>query len=419
MKPGLFNRMLVIIMNRSVNPTSKVEFYPMEADGADYPEAMIPVLPPASCGGWVAREPVAVGSAFRNGGESFIQGRYALAEALRRAEAGPGQAVLLPAFHCRVMVESALYLGAQAEFYPVLADFRPDFAALASRLAAGGMPVVALVLTHYFGFPNALAEAADFCQRHGIALIEDCAHAFYGESNGRLLGTVGRYAIASPWKFLPVRDGGLLRDNTGGKAIQHTAQPCLAEVKGLAAILQVWGRRVRHRSPLPDIDVAALGEQARLIAARSRVRTPNPGLKEFVPERVLLAALRSSRWLTTHAPHEQIARRRRDNYQQWLEGVRGLSGVQALFPSLPEGVVPYAFPLLVDAAGLGFHFLKLAGMPIWRWEDMAVTDCAISRDYRIRLLQLPCHQDVQAQELAWMIRTVQHLSSLGDASIVD
>lgn len=414
MKPGLFNRMLVIIMNRSVNPMSKVEFYPMEADGADYPEAMIPGLPPASCGGWLAREPVAAGSAFRNGGESFIQGRYALAEALRRAGAGAEKAVLLPAFHCRVMVETVLYLGAQPCFYPVSADLRPDFAALSRLVSEGEVPVAAMVLTHYFGFPNALDEAARFCAFHGIALIEDCAHAFYGRSGERLLGSVGSYAIASAWKFLPVRDGGQLRDNTGGKAIQHTAQPWLAEVKALAAILQVWGRRVRHRSPLPDIDVVALGKQSRLIAARSRVRTPNPGLKEFVPERVLMAALRSSRWGTSHAAHGRVARRRRINYLQWLEGMRSLPGVEPLFPYLPDGVVPYAFPLLVDAAGMGFHLLKLAGIPVLRWEDMAVTDCAISLDYRIRLLQLPCHQELRAEEMAWMIRTVQILSSQFD-----
>ena len=393
---------------------SKVEFYPMEADGADYPETRIPVLPPASCAGWLAGEPVSADSAFRNGTESFIQGRYALAEALRRAGAGAEKTVLLPAYHCRVIVETALYLGAQPCFYTVCADLRPDFAALSLLLREGEAPVAAMVLTHYFGFPNALEEAERFCALHGIALIEDCAHAFYGSSGGRLLGTVGRYAIASAWKFLPVRDGGLLRDNSMGRAMQHSAQPWLSEAKGLAALLQVWGRRVWHRSPLPEIDVVALAEQARLLASSCRVRTHNSGLKEFVPERIALAALRSSRWGTSHAMHGRVARRRRTNYLQWLEGMRLLPGVEPLFPYLPDGVVPYAFPLLIDTAGMGFHLLKLAGIPVLRWEDMAVTDCAISRDYRIRLLQLTCHQELRAEELAWMIRTVKILYSQFD-----
>jgi len=386
----------------------------MEADGANYPVAVLPVLPPASCRCGKFLESVDAESAFLDGGESFIQGRYALAEAMHRAGAGPGKAVLLPAFHCRVMVEPALYLGAQPCFYPVSADLRPDFTALSALVNESAMPVAAMLLTHYFGFPNVLDEAEQFCATHGIALIEDCAHAFYGRSGGRLLGTVGSYAIASPWKFLPVRDGGLLRDNTGDCAITQTAQPWLNEAKAWAAMLQVRGQRAWHRSHLSDIDVAALCVQARLIAGESGVRVPEQGLKEFVPERAAMSALRSSRWLASRAEHGCVARRRRENYLQWLDGVRSLTGVKPLFPHLPEGVVPYAFPLLVDAAGMGFHLLKLAGIPLWRWEDMAVTDCAISRDYRIRLLQLPCHQNLRAEEMDWMIRTVQMLASQPD-----
>src|SRR5665647_506392 len=353
---------------------SKVTFYPMEADGANYPKATLPLLPPASWSGWLGRKHVAAGSAFVQGGISFIRGRYALAEAMRRAGAGPGKAVLLPAFHCRAMVEPALYLGAQPCFYPVMADLRPDFSALSSLLSETGVPVAAMVMTHYFGFPNDLDEAERYCAAHGIALIEDCAHALYGRAGERLLGTVGSYATASVWKFLPVRDGALLLDNAGGQPSNRTAQPWLTELKALVAILQGWGRRVWRRRSLAVIDASALREQAKLVAARSKARAMEPGLKEFSPRLVALAALRSSRWLMTHAAHERIAQRRRANYLKWLEGMRPLPGVKPLFPDLPEGVVPYAFPLLIDASGMGFHLLKMAGIPLLRWEDMAVTD---------------------------------------------
>lgn len=390
-------------MNRRENALTEVEFYPMMADGANYPKAILPILPSLSCNGW----PVRNDSAFLNGGESFVQGRYALAEALRRAGAGPGKVVLLPAFHCRVMVEPVLYLGAKSCFYPVTADLRPDFSALTAMLNERGMPVAALVLTHYFGFPNELDEMARFCMTHGIVLIEDCAHAFYGQADS--LGTVGSYAIASPWKFLPVRDGGLLLDNTGGESLHHTAPCWLDEAKAVADRLQILGQRIGRHAPLHEVDAAELCEQARLIAARTGARMPEPGLKEFVPERALMSGLRISRWGTSRAAHGCVARRRRENYLQWLDGVRSLPGVQPLFPTLPDGVVPYAFPLLVDAAGMGFHRLKLAGIPLWRWEDLAVTECAIARDYRVRLLQLPCHQALRTEELVWMIRTVRSL----------
>ena len=43
-----------------------------------------------------------------------------------------------------------------------------------------------------------------------MILIEDCAHAFFGQVNGRPLGDYGDYAVASVRKFLPVFDGGYL-----------------------------------------------------------------------------------------------------------------------------------------------------------------------------------------------------------------
>jgi len=398
-------------VNKRNHPLPEVEFYPLEADGALYPKPVIPILPPVTCDAWQARKADAITSAFLDGGETFIQGRYALLDAMQRAGVGAGVAVLLPALHCRAMVEPVLYINAKSYFYPVGADLQPDFTALSLLVQESGMPVVAMLLPHYFGFPNALDEAEQFCTLHGIALIEDCAHAFYGQSGGRLLGTVGSYAIASPWKFFPVRDGGILRDNSGGRRSGHNQQSWLTEVKAAVAMLQVWWQRDRQRQDLPVIEPVALCKQAELIAARSEVQVPEHGLKELVPEQAERSSLLSSRWVIGHGTHERVARLRRENYLQWLEAVRELPGVEPLFPCLPDGVVPYVFPLLVDSEGMGFHLLKLAGIPLWRWEDMAVTDCAISRDYRIRLLQLPCHQELRAEEMAWMIHVVQTLSA--------
>lgn len=400
-----------VTVNKRNHPLPEVEFHPLEADGSLYPKPVIPILQSMNCDAWQVRKADAVRSAFLDGCESFMQGRYALLEAMQRAGAGADVAVLLPAFHCRSMVEPVLYLNVQSFFYSVGADLQPDFSALSLLVQESGIPIVALLLPHYFGFPNALDEAEQFCTLHGIALIEDCAHAFYGQSGGRLLGTVGSYAIASPWKFFPVRDGGILRDNSGGIKSRHNQQSWHAEAKSIVTMWQV-GRRGRQHQEFPVIEPAAIYKQAELIVARNSVQVPKHGLKELVPEQVVLSSLRSSRWLVDHGTHERVAHRRRDNYLQWLEAVRGLPGVEPLFPCLPDGVVPYVFPLLVDSAGMAFHLLKLAGLPLWRWEDMAVTDCAISCDYRIRLLQLPCHQELRAEEMAWMIDAVQTLATL-------
>ena len=48
-------------------------------------------------------------------------------------------------------------------------------------------------------------------------------------------------------------------------------------------------------------------------------------------------------------------------------------------------------------------------MPIWRWDDMAVSECEVASRYRKRLIHLPCHQALGDSEMNWMtlaLRTV-------------
>jgi hypothetical protein len=63
-------------------------------------------------------------------------------------------------------------------------------------------------------------------------------------------------------------------------------------------------------------------------------------------------------------------------------------------------------PLLIDHPETHFFELKHLGVPIWRWDDMAVSDCAVATHYRLHLLHLPCHQELTAEQMAWMTRTV-------------
>lgn len=387
-----------------------VVFQPMEADSSDYPGSVIPLLAPFSFGSCAGKRLAPEGSAFLAGGEFFVQSRYALAEAMRRAGAGSGRGVLLPALHCRSMVDPALHLGAKVIFYRLTRDLHPDFSHLSAMLEEENESPAAMLLTHYFGFPNAIDETLEFCAARNITLIEDCAHAFYGRHKGQALGTFGSYAAASAWKFLPTRDGAVLLDNSGKRQSGMLRQPLLAELKSVAALMQIWAKRLPPHAALPTIDIRPLTLQAHQIAEK-RMANPKgkPGLPDFYPERIEMSGLHTSRWLMAGTAHSRVTQKRRENYLRWLEGMQSVPGAYPLFPDLPEDVVPYAFPLLTDTKGMAFHLLKSAGIPMWRWEDMAVTDCPVATDYRLRLLQLPCHQELRSDELGWMICTVQSL----------
>lgn len=64
--------------------------------------------------------------------------------------------------------------------------------------------------------------------------------------------------------------------------------------------------------------------------------------------------------------------------------------------------MPYMFPLYIDYPNPHFYFMKMLGVPIWRWDEMAVSDCPVASDYRTRLLHLPCHQELTNKEMEWM-----------------
>ncbi len=387
------------------------KFHSFAVHPGDYPPARVPILPVSVRSALLGRGTPLVPSAFLGKKLTFFPfSRYALAEALRRAGVGEGTAVLLPAFHCRSLVEPAMHLGAEIRFYPVNADLSPAFTSIRD-LAADGK-VRAMVLTHYFGFVNALDEAQSFCAEQGIALVEDCAHAFYGRHRDTPLGTVGSYATASAWKFFPIRDGAMLRDNTGAPPAKLSSPSAMTELKACAALLEGGLKKIAHRGePLPAIDGTELATRARVLAHRlTEEGGGDQGTPTYQPEFSHRSGLRASRALVSRMAHGRIAEFRRDNYLRWLKGTHGLAGVRPLFAYLPDGVVPYAFPLLGDAEGKLFHALKLAGIPLWRWEDMAVTDCPISLEYRLRLLQLPCHQELMASEIDWMLAVLKSVS---------
>ena len=134
-------------------------------------------------------------------------GRVAIARALEMMGLAPGDRVLVPAYHCASMIDPLAWTSAEPVFYRIKADLMVDEADLETKIDPRTR---AVMVTHYFGFPQNLERIRDLCDRHGLFLIEDCAHSLYGSVNGRPIGSVGDFAITSLTKFLPVSEGGAL-----------------------------------------------------------------------------------------------------------------------------------------------------------------------------------------------------------------
>ena len=96
---------------------------------------------------------------------------------------------------------------------PVWADVRPDnFLMDPASVEARITPrTKAIWVTHLWGYAAEVDKLREIADRHGIYLLEDCAHAILGEYKGRKLGTWGHIGTFSfnMFKQLALGEGGM------------------------------------------------------------------------------------------------------------------------------------------------------------------------------------------------------------------
>lgn len=350
----------------------------------------------------------------------FVRGRFALREAYRLAGIGPGSALLAPAYHCFTMLDPALALGGEVVLYPLHEDLSPDLAVFDRLANTSATPIKAVLATHFFGIPQDLSALAAWCGKRDIVLVEDCSHALFAmDFRAPGCGSLGDYVISSPYKFLPGPDGGVLyARNAGTLTGIDCRQPSLRdELLGIVQALSM-ARHFRRASGACDAKHLASEIAAIDAAALPRGHTSSSShlySPYYRPEKERLASLRFSRFVERHADLSVISASRRANYHRWLAGVRGLKHCRPLYPQLPGGCIPYMFPLYFENPDPHFHALMRLGVPVWRWDSIAVSDCPTANNYRLKLLHLPCHQSLTERDMDWMIAAVRKVGAGGTA----
>jgi len=129
---------------------------------------------------------------------------------------GPGDEAIVPSMTFVATANAVRYCGAR----PVLAD-------MVSTSDLGMDPehvesliterTKAILPVHYAGYSVAIAALEEICERHGLVLIEDAAHAPDAiDVDGRMLGSIGMAGCFSffPNKVLGVGEGGALATNS-------------------------------------------------------------------------------------------------------------------------------------------------------------------------------------------------------------
>jgi perosamine synthetase len=374
----------------------------------NFPTPRVPFLPKASLAQLqIHSEPLICALFNAPNAVHYARARYALTDAYRMCGVGPKGALLAPAYHCRTMFDPAIRLGARVDFYRSDRVLKPDLDHLRETIRDHDGQIAAILASHFFGLEQDLGPLLEMCSTHGIALIEDCSHCLFLPKPGSSLGRQGRYCVSSPYKFFPVEDGGVLWANYDAPLPNRWPVPFNA-LRELKAIARTTRDLLHHdhakdlRSPIEECCPQEGAEQSTDLVHESDTWS---SLYETNAE--TLSSLATSRWQMRHLSASFIAKRRRQNYLAWTAWVSDLPNCEPIAPELTADCVPYMFPLRIDAPRQLFPFLKRSGIPVGRWDDIAVSDCQIATDYRTHLLHLPCHQSLSADQMNWMMQTVK------------
>ncbi len=140
--------------------------------------------------------------------------------ALKAAGVQPGDAVLSNCFTLAPVPGAMAHAGARPVLVDVTDNFTIDLQDLEHKAATSGAKT--LLLSHMRGHICDMQALSAICQRHGVQVIEDCAHTMGAAWAGKPTGTWGRAGCFSlqSYKHANSGEGGLLVTDDADVAAQ-------------------------------------------------------------------------------------------------------------------------------------------------------------------------------------------------------
>ena len=314
---------------------------------------------------------------------------HALEMAALLLDIQPGDEVIVPSFTFVSSVNAFVLRGAK----PVFADIRPDTLNLDERQLPDLITrkTRAILLVHYAGIACDMDVIMALARQHGIAVVEDAAHAFLSRYNGRFLGTFGELATLSfhETKNFTCGEGGALLINDE-RLIER------AEI-----IREKGTNRSRFfRGQVDKYTWVDLGSS-------------------YLPSDMLAAYL----WAQFERASDIQARRRQvwHCYADGLTSWAAKNNVQ--LPTVPPGIEQsyHMFYLLLPSLKVRsaliaylkqheilsvFHYLPLHLSAMGKRFGGKLGDCPVTEDLADRLLRLPFHYHLTPSEQEEVISTL-------------
>jgi dTDP-4-amino-4,6-dideoxygalactose transaminase len=196
---------------------------------------------------------------------AVANGTAALHLALLAVGCAPGDEVVVPSLNFVAAANTIKHTGAEPVFCDIAGqgELNLDPADVEAAVSA---KTKAVIILHYAGFPCDMAAIDEVAERHGLAVVEDAAHAPGASLGGRMCGTLGNVGCFSFFanKNLPVGEGGMLVTDDEELA----ARLRLLRSHGMTTL--TWDR---HRGHASSYDVVLPGFNYRLDEVRAAVGT--------------------------------------------------------------------------------------------------------------------------------------------------
>jgi perosamine synthetase len=346
-------------------------------------------------------------------------GRAAIYQALLQLDLPAGSTVLVPTYHCPTMVAPVLLAHLEVAYFGLLPNGLPDLANIPAEQAKRSQ---AMLVSHYFGLAQSLADVRNWCDAHGIALIEDCAHCYFGEAGERTVGAWGDFSTASLSKFLPVPEAGLLASTLHPIEPMALAKPSLkSQIKGWVDVIELATRYQRLAGIRPVLASLFKLKNSRSPQAQALTEVPAPAreanmMRDCDMNRISQTPLWASMALKSMLPRGRIIARRQRNFNRYAPYFANTPGARPLFADLPaaaERAAPYVFPLWVDKPEAVYQALRQMELPVFRWDRIWPGTPTIAGDVGLQwshhVLQLLCHQDLDDADID---RTAQAILQL-------
>jgi dTDP-4-amino-4,6-dideoxygalactose transaminase len=299
------------------------------------------------------------------------------------------------------------------KFYDIRLDLTPNFDDVKKKIDRKTRAIVAI---HYFGFPQPIQKFRDLCRASGLYLIEDCAHVLTGSTQeGIKLGESGDISIYSWRKFLPLYDGGQLVINNPDLMTNVPLSK-----SSLFLSLKIYKNTFERLFPnMADGWGCCLAPSQKLLAifahrfrgmnsSQEQALQVNGNEVEFKLGCVNLGMSKVSRHILKRANITEVATKRRRNYEQLRDAVQNMKGVTLPYPTLPENISPWVFPMLVHNVENFQLVLRAQGIPATTWggvihPTLQLREFPDAEYLYHRLIMLPIHQSIDDRAVKTMI----------------